>query len=228
MGLTAHPALAQVAGCTRDAMIVFDGSGSMAESGSLATDPARIFEARAALARAMPRVASVRRIGLVVYGPGGGDSCSNIDTRFSPIREAAPRILADLGTVEPAGKTPLTQAIQQAADVLDYRQRPGVVVLVTDGRETCGGTPCRLADALSAEAPGLTVHVIGFKVRGDAFDLLAQPGSGSRDGQSVARCLAERTGGLYVAAESVDQLVGALMQTLGCTVIGSVARRQHG
>ena len=42
----------------------------------------------------------------------------------------------------PTGKTPLTTAVEQAAQVLDYRNKPGVVVLVTDGEETCGRSPC--------------------------------------------------------------------------------------
>ena len=45
----------------------------------------------------------------------------------------------------PAGKTPLTSAVEQAAEVLDYRAKPGVIVVVTDGEETCGGRLASLA-----------------------------------------------------------------------------------
>ena len=38
----------------------------------------RIDEAREALRRAMPRIAPVRRVGLLTYGPGGADSCGGI------------------------------------------------------------------------------------------------------------------------------------------------------
>lgn len=40
------PSLGVASACTRDAMIVFDGSGSMAETGFNLIDVLRIFDAR--------------------------------------------------------------------------------------------------------------------------------------------------------------------------------------
>ena len=88
-------------------------------------------------------------------------------------------------------------------------------MLVTDGKETCGGSPCHLAGQLAQDAADLTVHVIGFKVRSSFFtwnDKLQQ-------GATVAECLAVANGGKYVPAESVDELADALEETLGCLVI---------
>ena len=62
-------------------------------------------------------------------------------------------------------------------------------------------------------------HVIGFKVRGEHFDW-AKPDD--PEATTVARCLADETGGKYVRAETVDELIGALQVTLGCTVMGSL------
>ena len=56
--------------CARDAMLVFDGSSSMADLGFGAEGPTRIQEARQAVAQVLPDVAPLRRIGLMVYGPG--------------------------------------------------------------------------------------------------------------------------------------------------------------
>ena len=47
--------------CTEDAMIVFDGSGSMAEIGYNAIGVPRISEARMAMRRVIPSVAAARR-----------------------------------------------------------------------------------------------------------------------------------------------------------------------
>jgi Mg-chelatase subunit ChlD len=47
-----------------------------------------------------------------------------------------------VNALTPAGRTPLASAVQQAAEVLDYRSKPGLIVVVTDGEETCGGAPC--------------------------------------------------------------------------------------
>jgi Ca-activated chloride channel family protein len=66
----------------------------------------------------------------------------------------------------PARRTPLTQGIEEAAEVLDFRSKPGVVVVLTDGEETCGRSPCDAAKKLHAEAYKLTVHIIAFRYEG--------------------------------------------------------------
>lgn len=206
--------------CTDDAVIVFDGSGSMSEMGFNDLDEPRIFEARRAMRQAIPQIAPFRRLGLVVYGPGSDATCQNIQLRFPPQPDAAPRLLAEVDALRPAGDTPLTAAVRRAAGVLGAPSAEGTVVLVTDGKETCGGAPCQLAAELAAEAPGLTVHVIGFKVRGDYFSWGSQGETDYTDTTTVAQCLAERTGGLYVNTETVAELVAALQDTLGCKLIG--------
>jgi Ca-activated chloride channel family protein len=108
----------------------------------------------------------------------------------------------------PAGKTPLTIAVEQAAEVLDYRSRPGIIVLLTDGEETCGGSPCDLGKTLRREAAQLTVHIISLRVKG--YTWMGE--------QSVveAKCLAEQNRGLYLTVETQDELKEALEKTLGC------------
>ena len=70
-----------------------------------------------------------------------------------------------LDDLTPSGRTPLTSAVSEAADVLDYRKSPGVIVVVTDGEETCGASPCDLGKKLRAFAEQLTVHIIGFRMK---------------------------------------------------------------
>lgn len=207
-------------GCSEDAIVVFDGSGSMSEMGFNLMDEPRIFAARRAIRQAMPQVAPFRNLGLVIYGPGPRDACNNIELRFAPMPDAAPRIIAEIDALAPSGNTPLTDSVARAADALEYRTRSGVVVLLTDGKETCGGAPCQLAASLSAEAHDLTVHVIGFKLRGEHFSWDSENMHDYREGQTVARCLADQTGGLYLTTETVDELVTALQTTLGCPIFG--------
>ncbi|MEL7164588.1 MAG: VWA domain-containing protein [Pseudomonadota bacterium] len=203
--------------CTNDAMIVFDGSGSMAEMGFNLIDEPRIFEARRALADVLPEIAVQRRLGLLIYGPGGADTCSGVDLRFAPVENAAARITNAVEALQPTGDTALTVAVDTAAELLLERQSGGTVLLVTDGKETCGGAPCALAAELSGK--DITVHVIGFKVRGEFFAWGEQAGEEYRNSETVARCLADRTGGLYVGAETVQDLIAAFRKTLGCKVL---------
>ncbi|ARE83448.1 vWA domain-containing protein [Roseovarius sp. MS2] len=208
-------------GCAADAMLVFDGSGSMAEVGHDPTAATRIIEARAALRRVMPDVAPYRRIGLLSYGAGGSHPCSGITRHFAPMPDAAAAVVVAVDALMPGGLTPIAASVAAAAEVLEYRTQPGIVVLVTDGNETCGGTPCALGAALTAEARDLTVHVIGFRVVHDPFSWNSPEAQGY-DGQTVAKCLADATGGVFVSTETVDELVDALRETLGCPLIGGL------
>lgn len=214
--------------CVTDAMLVFDGSASMSEISFDTGAATRIEEARLALRRAMPNIAPFRRVGLLVYGPGAGGSCANITLHFPPRNDAAEAVIGAIDAMRPDGLTPLTNAVLGAAEALDYRNRSGVVVLVTDGNETCGGRPCAVGEALAADAADLTIHVIGFRAVVDFFKW-NNPEQDPHTATTVARCLADATGGLFVTTETVDELVAALQRTLGCPVIGSsdqVVRRR--
>jgi Ca-activated chloride channel family protein len=116
-----------------------------------------------------------------------------------------------VNALTPAGRTPLASAVEQAAEVLDYKNKPGVIVVVTDGEETCGGAPCDLGKRLHAAAKQLTIHVIGYRVKDFSW-------TGEQSILDV-RCLAEQNGGLYLAAESKADLVEALRKTLDCPMM---------
>lgn len=200
-------------------MIVFDGSGSMAEMGFNDINEPRIFEARRAMAEVIPEIAQNRRLGLVVYGPGGADECSGIDVRFPPLANAARPIIDAVDALQPGGSTALSEAVRMAAETLTYKSRPATILLITDGKETCGGMPCALATTLASEGADTTVHVIGFKVRGAFFSWDRSNDNDYNTAESVSRCLADRTGGTYASAETLDQLIAAMRATLGCNVL---------
>ena len=198
--------------CREDAMIVFDASGSMSGNQTLGipNSRARIDEARSALAQVLPNAAKFRRIGLVTYGPGPWNQC-NVKLNFKPMPDAAVSIMSAVNSIVPAGKTPLTQGIEEAAEALDFRTKPGVVVVITDGEETCGRSPCELAKQLRAAGYKLTVHVVAFRYEGYSWT-----GGGS---VMELMCVAEQNGGLYVKANSEEQLVEALEKTLDCPMV---------
>lgn len=190
--------------CSSDVMFVLDASGSMSASDFPDGAPNRIDRVRQALARVIPEVAKVRRIGLIVYGPGGNnDSCRNVELKLKPSWNAAQTVLQIADRLRPEGRTPLARSVELAIDALKDSTRPAEVVVLTDGEDTCGGDPCRLAQRIRESAPGITVHVVGFKLA-PVSDV---------DG---ARCLAETTGGKFVTAETTDQLTDALRRTMAC------------
>jgi Ca-activated chloride channel family protein len=198
--------------CTEDAMIVFDASGSMSGNQVLGipNSRARIDEVRAALAQVLPTAAAHRRLGLITYGPGPYNQC-NVKLDLKPTPDAAEVIMKSVNALVPSGKTPLTSAVEQAAEVLNYRSKPGVIVLVTDGEETCGRSPCDLAKQLRLTADQLTVHVIAFRYDGFSWT----------GGNAVIdlMCLANENKGIYAKANSEEELVEALSKTLDCPMI---------
>jgi Ca-activated chloride channel homolog len=202
--------------CTEDAMIVFDASGSMSGNQTLGipNSRARIDEVRAALAQVLPSATQHRRVGLITYGPGPYNQC-NVKLDLKPTPGAANLIMSAVNALVPAGKTPLTSAVEQAADVLNYRSKPGVIVVVTDGEETCGGSPCTLAKQLRLTGDQLTVHVIAFRYDGFSWT----------GGNSVVdlMCLADENHGLYAKANSEEELVEALEKTLDCPMVSQAS-----
>jgi Ca-activated chloride channel family protein len=76
-----------------------------------------------------------------------------------------------------------------------------------------------LATKLAAEGVETTVHVIGFKVRGTFFSWDRQSDNDYNVAESTSRCLADRTGGTYASAETLDQLIAAMRVALGCNIL---------
>jgi Ca-activated chloride channel family protein len=202
--------------CTEDAMIVFDASGSMAGNTvqGLFNTITRIDEVRKALAQVLPNAAKFRKIGLITYGPGPYAQC-NVTLDYPPMKNATEPIMSVVNALTPAGKTPIAAAVTRAAEVLHHRSEKGVIVVLTDGEETCGGKPCELGQWLKANSRDLTVHVIGYQ-------LLNFTWTGYQSILDV-KCLAEETGGLYITAETRQDLIEAFEKTLGCPMMSDAS-----
>jgi Ca-activated chloride channel family protein len=177
-----------------DVMLILDASNSM--WGRVDGRP-KIVVARAAvvdLLRALPRGT---RLGLMAYGHRRAADCSDIETIVPVGPVDANAIAARVNAITPRGRTPLTEAVRQAARELHSTERPARVILVSDGIETCNADPCALAAELRASGVDFVTHVIGFDVV-DARD------------QAQLRCLAERTGGQFLSANDARSLAAAL------------------
>lgn len=197
-------------------MLVFDASKSMAASAGDNAGLRRIDAVRTALARMLPRVAPKRPIGLITYGPGSRPACANVALELRPALDAASRIMGKVDALKPDGRTPLSRAVRRAADTLDFRLRPGTIVLLTDGEETCGGDPCALARDLKREGARMTVHVISYQIASSI----------GSEGVFASRCLADETGGIYAATNTVDEVAAALETALACPMVSEAPAPQ--
>ncbi|KKB74274.1 MULTISPECIES: VWA domain-containing protein [Bacillus] len=81
---------------------------------------------------------------------------------FQPFEEQSFR--NSLNGIKPTGWTPIANALQDAKNAFDQLDNSGknVVYLLTDGEETCGGNPVKVATELRKSDRDTVVNVIGF------------------------------------------------------------------
>ena len=174
-------------------IIVMDGSGSM--WGQIDGRP-KLEIARETVADVLERLPAEQALGLIAYGHRSKGDCADIELIVPPAPGTAQQVLQAVNAMRFLGKTPLSEAVRQAAVALRHEEEAATVVLVTDGLETCAADPCALANELERTGVDFTAHVIGFGLTSD-------------EGAQVA-CLAENTGGRYLQATDAAELTSAL------------------
>lgn len=81
---------------------------------------------------------------------------------FQPVNTASYE--AALAPIKPTGFTPIAHSLKAAAGDFLGKESQHVIILLSDGEETCGGDPVAEAKNLLAQGFKLTVHTIGFRV----------------------------------------------------------------
>lgn len=76
----------------------------------------------------------------------------------------AETIKSKLEAIVPRGNTPITYSLQQAAGDFPEERSRNVVILITDGLESCGGDPCAISEALQKKRIFLRPFVIGIGI----------------------------------------------------------------
>ncbi len=185
------------------AMIVLDASGSM--WGQI-EGKTKIEIARETLREVMGDLPADLEIGLMAYGHRHKGDCEDIELLVTPAPGQGAQITGTANKLNPKGKTPLTASVVRAAEALKYAEDTATVILITDGLETCDRDPCAAGTELAQTGVDFTAHVVGF-------------GLSEEEGRQVA-CLAENTGGLYLAADNADQLGEALSHTVASVAAG--------
>ena len=179
---------------------VLDASGSMLQKlgGVRRIDLAK--SALTDLARtALPDGTS---FALRVFGHKEAGSCrTDLELPLAPIdRNAAVARIQGLGAMNLA-KTPIGASLSKVRDDLKGVEGPMLVVLVTDGEETCGGDPKAAIQALRTAGLDVCVNVLGFAVDEvvlkETFREWARVGNGG-----------------YFDAQSGEQLKSAMRATL--------------
>jgi hypothetical protein len=194
------PSVAYTQSCNtadRSVLLILDSSGSM--NAKLPNGETRIAVAKRAIKGVAGFIPAQAQISMRMYGAQSAARQKNCqDTHvavpFGPAGDSSGAITAAVDGVTAQGYTPIALSLQQAANDFPATAKERVIVLVSDGKETCQGDPLVAAKALAAK--GITVHTVGFIVDTAARGQL----------QAIARA----TGGSYFDAPVGPELPDTL------------------
>ncbi len=137
---------------------------------------------------------------LRVFGNRKADACrTDLEIALSPHDPAkATAVIGQINAVNLA-KTPIGQSVALSSDDLAGVRGSRVLILITDGEETCGGEPGDAIEALRAGGVDIRVNIVGYAI----------------DDPGLARTFeswAAAGGGEYFDAANADQLSAALLR----------------
>jgi len=100
--------------------------------------------------------------------------------------------------VTPKGLTPIAYTLKRAAEDFEGKSGKNIIILVSDGEETCGGNPLAVAENINSLDPGVKVYVIGFDVKSSA----------------QLEGIAKKAGGSYYDAKNAKELNTVLKEAV--------------
>ncbi len=212
--LLATPAIAQIH--STSILLLVDVSGSMDDriEGERKIDIAK--EAATELVQSLNGV----NVGLRIF-PSSGCNSMNV-VNIQPIESNRLTLLEEIDGLRARGSTPLATALKDGRQ--DFSPiGDKIIVLLSDGEETCGGDPIQVARELAGQGhttfmPSLTIGPLASSPTG----AVASPGDRivvnaigfdiSEEGEQQLREIAAITGGSYYAADDKESLKQAVQQ----------------
>ncbi|MGB3617778.1 MAG: VWA domain-containing protein [Catalinimonas sp.] len=154
-------------------LFLLDGSGSM--RARMDGEYSRMVVAKRLLSELTDSLSTVPNLelGLRVYGHQFDRRLKNcrdskLEVGFSADNED--RIKDRLRVIMPKGTTPIAYSLEEAAR--DFTPKPNtrnVIIIITDGLESCDGDPCAVALALQRSRTFLKPFIIGLNDEGESF-----------------------------------------------------------
>ncbi len=198
--LCPRPEFLQPGDYTFNIELILDASGSMAGA---VGGRSKLSIAQQTLTDFIDKLPSKGvNVALRVYGHKGSNkeadravSCLGTELiyPFQPLNKDA--FKQTIRSFSPTGWTPIARSLRAALDDFQEIQEAdaatNVVVLVSDGIETCDGDPVAAAKLLQGSELKTVVHVIGFDVDAEAADQL--------------RAVAQAGGGDYFEARNAEE-----------------------
>jgi len=147
-------------------------------------------------------------MGFRVYGHTDGgflgfDGCKSTELLVPIGYKTQNAISAQLKNLDAVGWTPICYSLDQAIKN-DFTGINGLkrIILVSDGMDTCGGSPCDFAVNLMKRRTDVTIDVIGF-------DISSEPSAISQ-----LKCVALATHGKFYTANNAAEFTKSLRNSL--------------
>lgn len=185
-----------------DIEFILDASGSMraAMAGKTQMDVAK-----QSIKAALDQIPADTYVALRVYAhrieqTDKTASCQDTEllVPFAPLDKIS--VSARIDAIQPKGYTPIGFSLQEAAkDIIasaTLREADRVLVLVSDGEETCGADPVQIVKDLLSKGIKFKLNAVGFNVDAKA--------------QAQLKAVAEAGGGSYYDAKDADALANSL------------------
>ena len=180
-----------------DLEVILDVSGSMgAELGG----ERKIDIAKKAVRKIVREIPRDTLMGFRAYGhqsPRNEKNCSDTQLIYPVGKLNQDQLIEKLSLLEPRGYTPIDYSLRQAVNDFPAASEVGkMIILVSDGEETCGGDPCAAVRELRQSGFKVVINSIGFDVNAKAEQQL--------------KCVADASGGEYRRARDAGELTKTL------------------
>ena len=182
-------ALAGVGGAD-ELLIILDHSSSMAET---VLGEVKITVAKEVILDLLNDLGTGSKVGLRAFA---GCGTSQLLVPVQPLDVTA--FGSQVTVLTPRGATPIAYTLEQVAGDFSSTAGTKLILLITDGMETCKGDPVKAAEDLLAAGYDLRINVVGFDIGQDskARDQLME--------------IAQATGGVFLEASNREELRRAL------------------
>jgi hypothetical protein len=178
-----------------EVVFVIDASGSMAEDAGGET---RLDAAKSSVAVIADNLPADVDTALVKF-----NGCNSIDNDYFIDRGA---LKQKVNALRPQGGTPLGRSMERAANILS-KKKPTVMVVVTDGEDSCGEKdPCAVAAAAKASHPNMTINVVDVS------------------GTGGGTCIAQNGGGRVIPARTPAEIKQAMQQATYPTALPAACK----
>lgn len=145
----------------RQVELILDCSGSMKERVKGRT---KMDVAKEVLTNVINSLPDDIEVGLRLFGHRRRKDCSDLELAIPFAKINKKELIAKVQAITPLGETPLAEALKAVIQDVQGVKGDKIIIVVTDGREECGGDPVEEAKKLRQQGLQVKVDVVGFAI----------------------------------------------------------------